>query len=181
MQGRGVIRRRETDSLREPNKGLSEALDALSAYCNHHSFTMSPYAKQGLNAAALRGQKLFHSAETGCASCHSGPFYTDSNPRQSPWKLHDVGTGEDDPTDLMGPKYDTPTLLGVYRTAPYFHDGRAETLEQVLTTHNPGDRHGKTSHLTAEQVADLVEFLKALPFEDPVPQARDAGLIEVTR
>ncbi len=181
MQGRGLIRGKVQESLENPKMGLSPALDALSAYANHHSFSLSPHAKNGLSAAALRGQKLFHSTETGCASCHNGPFYTDSRPDQQPFRLHNVGTGDDDPTELMGPAYDTPTLLGVYRTAPYFHDGRAKTLEEVLTTANPQDRHGKTSQLTAAEVADLVEFLKALPFEDPVPQARQAGLKEIHR
>ena len=67
----------------------------------------------------------------------------------------------------MGPKYDTPTLLGVYRSPPYLHDGRAKTLLDVLTTANRSDRHGKTSHLTKEQLDDLVAFLKSLPYETP--------------
>jgi CxxC motif-containing protein (DUF1111 family) len=53
----------------------------------------------------------------------------------------------------------------VYRTAPYLHDGRAATLLDVLTTHNPEDRHGKTRALSPEQRNDLVEFLKSLPYK----------------
>ena len=53
------------------------------------------------------------------------------------------------PAEKIGPKYDTPTLLGVYRTAPYLHHGKAKTLRDVLTTCNKDDRHGKTSHLQA--------------------------------
>ena len=63
----------------------------------------------------------------------------------------------------MGPKYDTPTLLGVYRAAPFLHHGKAKTLMDVLTTQNKEDKHGKTSHLKKEQLEDLVAFLKALP------------------
>ncbi len=81
----------------------------------------------------------------------------------------------------MGPKYDTPTLLGVYRTAPYLHHGVAKTLTEVLTKYNKDDRHGKTSHLSKQEVADLAEFLKALPYENPVPLARAAGLKKVER
>jgi len=81
----------------------------------------------------------------------------------------------------MGPRYDTPTLLNVYRTAPYLHHGKAQTLIEVLTTYNPQDRHGKTSHLNAGQIADLVEFLKCLPYEDPEPAAKAAGLTKVER
>jgi cytochrome c peroxidase len=81
--------------------------------------------------------------------------------------LHDVGTGGDDPTEKMGQKYDTPTLLGVYRTAPYLHHGKAKTLRDVLTTCNTSDKHGKTTHLKPDEIDDLVAFLKALPFEMP--------------
>ena len=68
----------------------------------------------------------------------------------------------------MGPKYDTPTLLAVYRNGPYLHDGRAKTLRDVLTTANPADKHGKTSHLTPAEIDDLLAFLKSLPYE-PLP------------
>ena len=67
----------------------------------------------------------------------------------------------------MGPKYDTPTLLGVYRTAPYLHHGKAKTLRDVLTTCNKDDKHGKTSHLKANEIDELVAFLKSLPYELP--------------
>jgi cytochrome c peroxidase len=168
------------ESLEQPNKGASRDLDALAAYSNSHKYMLSPHAKKGLSDAALRGKELFFSKDTQCATCHAGPFYTDSTPTR-PYRLHDVGTGSDDPSEKMGPKYDTPTLLGVYRTAPYLHHGKARTLSEVLTTYNRDDRHGKTSHLNDSQIADLVEFLKALPFEDPEPQGEAAGLTKIER
>ena len=58
--------------------------------------------------------------------------------------------------------FDTPTVVEVRRTAPYLHDGRAPSLRSVLTEHNPGDRHGKTSTLTKQELDDLVEFLFSL-------------------
>jgi cytochrome c peroxidase len=67
----------------------------------------------------------------------------------------------------MGTKYDTPTLLSIYRGAPYLHDGSAATLLDVVTTQNKGDLHGKTSHLEKNEIDDLVEFLKSLPYEPP--------------
>jgi YVTN family beta-propeller protein len=161
MRGRGLVDGPINESLGEPNAGLSPELDALAAYTNSHTdFKLSPYAKGGLSEAAKRGKKLFHSEEVGCARCHSGPYLTDQ-------KMHDVGTGADDPTEKLGPDYDTPTLLGIYRSAPYLHHGKAETLEEVLTKYNRADRHGRTSHLSSEQIADLVEYLKALPYEQP--------------
>jgi YVTN family beta-propeller protein len=178
MQGRGLVRGSIHEALNEPNQGLSEALDALAVYTNSHGFPLSPYAKNGLSEPAQRGKALFFSEQVGCAQCHSGPLYSDSQPGQDR-KLHDVGTGGDDPTEKMEPKYDTPTLIGVYRSAPYLHHGKAATLEEVLTTRNPKDQHGRTSQLTPAQIVDLVEFLKALPYEDPLPAAGKAGLIHV--
>lgn len=178
MQGRGLVRGAIHESLDKPNQGLSRDLDALAVYTNSHTFSLSPHSKNGLSEAAQRGKQLFFSDETGCAKCHSGPFFTDSQPGAE-LKLHDVGTGNADASEKMGPKYDTPTLIGVYRTAPYLHHGKAKTLEEVLTTFNPDNKHGNTTQLTSAQVADLVEYLKALPYEDPVPQAKQAGLIEV--
>ena len=177
MQGRGLLQGSLPEAMAEPITGRSAALDALAAYTNSHSFSLSPWARHGLSEAALRGQQLFHSEQTKCASCHKGPLYSDSQPlAREQLILHDVGTGTDDPSELMGPRYDTPTLLGVYRSAPYLHHGRAATLKDVLTTANPGDQHGKTSHLKPAEIDDLVEFLKSLPFEDPEPQATAAGI-----
>jgi YVTN family beta-propeller protein len=175
MQGRGLVdgpikpkKGFEKTELEEHLAGRSKDLDALAVYCNSFEFPLSPHipAPGQLSAAAERGKRLFFSREVGCAECHKGPYYTDSS-LQQPFRLHDVGTGNDDPTEKMGPKYDTPTLLGVYRTPPYLHHGKAKTLRDVVTTCNQQDKHGKTSHLAKEEIDDLVEFLKSLPYETP--------------
>jgi YVTN family beta-propeller protein len=178
MQGRGLVAGSLNPALGSQNKGLSHKLDALAAYTNTHRFTLSPHSKNGLSDAAKRGRILFFSEQSRCATCHSGPLFTDSTPRSKPL-LHDVGTGRDDASEKNGTAYDTPTLLGVYRSAPYLHDGSAATLRDLLTKQNQADQHGKTSQLTPQQVDDLVEFLKALPYEDPEPAARKAGLTKV--
>jgi YVTN family beta-propeller protein len=175
MQGAGFLGGRtkpkpgfEPVELEEKCAGRSKDLDALAVYTNSFDFTLSPHAPAPgkLSAEAERGKRLFFDKAVGCATCHSGPYYTDSS-LQKPFKLHDVGTGGDDPTEKMGPKYDTPTLLGIYRTAPYLHHGKARTLRDVLTTCNKEDKHGKTSHLKAAEIDDLVAFLKSLPYETP--------------
>jgi hypothetical protein len=61
------------------------------------------------------------------------------------------------------------------------HHGKAATLEEVLKKYNPSDKHGTTSQLNSDQVNDLVEFLKALPYEDPEPAAQAAGLTKVEK
>jgi len=100
-----------------------------------------------LSKAGRRGRKIFKSA--GCASCHSGPLYTDL-------QKYDVGIGKDLDKDRQ---FDTPTLVEVWRTAPYLYDGRAATIKEVLTTYNPDDKHGVTSNLTEKEINDLAEFV----------------------
>lgn len=168
MQGIGLLRGPLPDALGERITGRSQSLDALAAFCNSLKPTLSPHAagNNRLSPQAERGKILFEMKETQCASCHPAPYYTDSSIAKKPFPTHDVGTSKGDPTEKLGPGYDTPSLIGVYRSAPYLHDGRAETLRDVLTTHNKEDRHGKTSHLNDGQIQDLIEFLKALPYLD---------------
>jgi cytochrome c peroxidase len=59
-------------------------------------------------------------------------------------------------------QFDTPTLIEVWRTAPYLHDGSAATVRDVLTTHNPNGKHGNTSCLTLSQVDDLIDYILSL-------------------
>ena len=94
----------------------------------------------------------FESDAVGCSHCHPGPLYTSMEP-------HDVGTKHE--LDRKS-TFDTPTCVELWRTGPYLHDGSAVTLEQMLTTMNPDDKHGKTSHLSAADVEALVEYLLSL-------------------
>ncbi|MCI0683612.1 MAG: hypothetical protein L0Y71_16020 [Gemmataceae bacterium] len=175
MGGRGLVKGPirgkkafEKAELEDTTANRSKELDALAIYCNSFEPPLSPHAAGPgkLTPAAERGKAIFLRSDVACATCHSGPFFTDST-LQKPYKVHDVGTGNDDPSEKMGPLYDTPTLLGIYRTAPYLHHGKAKTLLDVLTTQNKGDKHGKTSHLAKADLEDLVEFLKSLPYETP--------------
>lgn len=76
--------------------------------------------------------------------------------------MHDVGTA-DGPGEWFGPLIDTPTLRFLYDSAPYLHDGSAATLHDVLTTENLADEHGVSSHLTDQEIDDLIAFLLAIP------------------
>jgi YVTN family beta-propeller protein len=175
MQGSGFLRGQMKQKvgfhpieLEEKTAGRSKDLDAIAVYCNSLDFPLSPHisAPGKLTPAAARGKEIFFKKEVGCATCHSGPFFTDSK-LEKPFNLHDVGTGRADKSERMGTKYDTPTLLGIYRTAPYLHDGSALSLHDVLTTQNKKDQHGKTSNLSTTDIDDLVIFLKSLPYETP--------------
>ena len=142
--------------LGSPNTGRSADLDALAAFVESLQPKPSPFRRVDgtLTPEALRGQAVFHRAEVGCAECHIPPLFTDL-------LMHDIGTGHG-PGELLGPGFDTPSLRGVWHTAPYLHDGRALTLREVVVTHNPTDQHGQTAHLSDREVYDLVAFLLSL-------------------
>jgi len=103
-----------------------------------------------LSAAGQRGKEVFDLAL--CSACHSGPYLTDG-------KRHMVNTGL---RRESGKAWDTPGLREIWRTAPYLHDGRAATLEDVIGSANPGDKHGRTSSLNSQQREDLIEYLRSL-------------------
>jgi cytochrome c peroxidase len=165
MGGTGLIPgHRPPAKLGPPTAGRSEAADALASYILSLRPRPSPLAVGDAVrlAAVKRGREIFFSERTGCAGCHPPPYYTDSQLTTRPWRVHDVGTG-DGPGEHRGPAFDTPSLLGLYAAVSYLHDGRAKNLAEVFTTHNTKDRHGVTSHLSEDQVDDLVTFLLSLP------------------
>lgn len=137
--------------FRQPDE---EMLTTVPAYLRSLEALPSPHLREDgtLTAAASRGKAIFESDATACLRCHPGPLYTDL-------KLHDVGTvGELD----RASRFDTPTLIELYRTGPYLHDGSAATLREVLVDRNREDKHGHTSQLSRQQIDDLIAYLLSL-------------------
>ncbi len=129
-----------------------EVAVSIDEYLKSLTPVPSPYLAHGkLSEAAKRGQKLFSKA--GCSDCHLPGLYTDLHP-------HDVGTQNQH--DKVTDRFYTPTLIEVWRTAPYLHDGSAATMRDVVTTRNPHDQHGVTSNLSSREIDDLCEFLLSL-------------------
>jgi len=127
-------------------------VDSILAYLGSLKPVPSPHLIRGkLSAAAERGKKVFFQAR--CVDCHDSDLYADQQP-------HDVGTRNalDQPTD----KFYTPTLIEVWRTAPYLHDGSAVTIRDVLTTRNPSGRHGDAAGLSQQDLDDLCEYVLSL-------------------
>lgn len=104
-----------------------------------------------LTELAQQGRALFE-GQARCGGCHPGPYFTDK-------KMHNVGVLS--PNEPDG-RYDTPSLIEAYRTAPYLHDGRALSLKDVLTTQNPDHKHGKTETLTEAEIEAIVAYLREL-------------------
>ena len=129
----------------------------ISADLDAYVRALKPVASPGLvhgklSTAAQRGKQLFENAEIGCSRCHTPPWFTDCKP-------HNVGTGK---FDERSDQFYTPTLIEVWRTAPYLHDGSAATLHDAVIIHNRDGRRGNTAQLSPEQIADLVEYLRSI-------------------
>jgi cytochrome c peroxidase len=143
---------RVKNTVREVHKGkLSEGdAFALAAYLETLDPPRPLPQKVDQLAAAARGEALFF-GKAQCQSCHYGPAFTSDSPRAV----------------VVGPErkpapYDVPSLRGVARTAPYLHDGRAATLEEIFKRHNPQNRHGAAHKLTRSELSDLFVFLRSL-------------------
>ncbi len=116
--------------------GRSAPLDALAAYVGSLGANSVPRSPQrsadgSMTAAAIAGASVF--SALGCANCHAAPRFTDSTVGAG--LLHDVGTLRETSGGRLGGTLngiDTPTLYGLWQTAPYFHDGSAASLDEVF-------------------------------------------------
>ena len=131
----------------------------LDAYTMSLKPLPSPYLVKGsLSKTAKKGAKLFKTA--GCAECHPTSKDGPNNERlYTNLKKYDLGLGAG---NEVGREFDTPTLAEVWRSAPYLYDGRAVTMEDVLTTCNPKDMHGVSKNLKPEEVKALAEYILSL-------------------
>jgi cytochrome c peroxidase len=133
-----------------------------------------------------RGYRLFHDLEerkTGCIHCHGGREFTDGrfhnlgvgfnkfDPGEEPGRFASLPVGEKEGR-LIG-AYKTPTLRGLSRTAPYFHDGSAATLEEAVQFHTDGGQRNEyldpelqKRDLPALEREALILFLRALNGKD---------------
>jgi C-terminal peptidase prc len=105
-----------------------------------------PHRAAGADIATVqRGEAVFE--KQGCGQCHQPPLYTTA-------KSYDVGL-----IDEAGNKhFNPPSLRGISQGGPYFHDGRATTLADVLTRY----RHRLKSDLTPRELTDLLAFLSSV-------------------
>lgn len=140
------------DIRQEPDM-VGPKLAALRAY-QHSLTTPPPPAGSFSMTAATRGQAVFNAS---CASCHVGGSGTDNNSGV----LHaasETGMSEAYALRTTNKKYRTTPLRGLWQHPPYFHDGSAATLADVVTHYNKV----RQLNLTAAQQRDLVEYLKSL-------------------
>ena len=128
-----------------------------------------------MSAQQVRGLNIFlDDAKGNCAVCHSAPNFTDNGFHNVGLSSHgvdnpDMGRFEHVPVGILKGAFKTPTLRNITSTAPYFHDGSATTLMEVVEHYDRGgDVHENLSpnmkalNLSSQEKQDLVAFLRAL-------------------
>ena len=135
----------------------------------------------GFNPPEQRGWQVF-SEKAKCTNCHDGLLLTD-------FQYHNIGIGMDKENPDIGRAkvsqaekdtgaFKTPTLLDISKSAPYFHDGSAATLEEAVDVMLAGGKPNqwldeenlaetKNADLTDQDKADLLAFLRALHVDYP--------------
>jgi hypothetical protein len=143
-----------------------EELEDLVSYLESMPPPLPPAGKDPARAFATtaveRGKAIFFRTKTKkgrpipeegrCVTCHPPPHY-------SHLQRADVGTGG--PRDSTT-SFDVPHLTGIGRKAPFLHDGRARSLEEIWTLPGVEDLHGVVTDLNKTELNDLIEFLRSL-------------------
>ena len=166
--GEGFLRDEQFAATSDPlgsvkSGGKSDELDQLADYVTSlDKVPDSPYRySSGFNIFQHNfGKQIFD--RFACAQCHAGSEYTDG-------ERYDVGTidassGSGINVALNGIGFETPTLKGVWDTAPYFHNGRAGGLDDTLRI----AQHGNSTNLNDTQIGGLIHFLLSLDDGPPI-------------
>lgn len=117
----------------------ADELAALETYVTDWLVPPPRAPSETLRGLSDEGARVFRSEAAGCDVCHSGPTFSDE-------QLWDVGTSD--------APINTPSLLDVFASAPYLHDGSAATLRDAVR------RHAAT--LTPADEQALIAYLRSL-------------------
>lgn len=168
-------------------QGIAEAIAAYERTILSTNSAFDKYMmgdQKAMDEAAARGLALFK-GKARCILCHNGPNLTDNQfhnlgvPQVGPMK-EDLGRYNVTRAEKDKGAFKTPTLRSITETSPYMHDGAFKTLEEVVEFMDQGGGSNlhlsslmQPLHLTTEEKADLVAFLKALtgePLKFSMPQ-----------
>jgi cytochrome c peroxidase len=164
-------------------KALSQFM--RTALSSKSKYDLSQYGQYTLTASEANGLAIFSSEKGDCFHCHTdGPYMTFTDHQfhnnalqevSSVYDFKDKGKGEAFPADTNEyGKFKTPTLRNLAYTAPYFHDGRYATLEQLVNFYSDSLRLSPTVdplmkklnigglHLNSQEKTDLIAFLNTL-------------------
>jgi len=126
-----------------------------------------------LNQQQVAGFKLFVDPKKGnCEVCHSAPNFVDDGFHNIGLKGDDLGRYNQRKVKILKHAFKTPTLRDVELSAPYFHDGSAKTLEDVIEHYDRGgenssglDPNMSPLKLSQQEKSELIAFMSALTTE----------------
>ena len=143
---------------------------------NNSKFDRFLKGLEPLTPSELNGYAIFNSEKGDCFHCHGTSLFMDNLFHNNGLDIEpfiDIGLGK--VTNNVGDygKFKTPTLRNVEFTAPYMHDGRFASLEEVIEHYNSGGKYSSTVdplmkkigvglQLTNKEKEDLIAYLKTL-------------------
>lgn len=164
-----------TKNISKDHVAMAIAQFERSIISDNSKFDQFMRGEVELNAMEAAGFNLFNSEKAECFHCHGQPLFTDDEFHNNGLEevFTDYGLSEHTGKSSDDGKFRTPTLRNIEFTAPYMHDGRYATLEEVVNFYSdsiksshsvdplmPNDNGG--FHLTELEKAQLVAFLKTL-------------------
>jgi cytochrome c peroxidase len=140
--------------------------------------------EEQLTSSELNGYAIFNTEKGDCFHCHSTNMFMDNlfhNNGLDPEPFNDLGRAKVTLNPSDNGKFKTPTLRNVEMSAPYMHDGRFATLEEVVEHYNSGGKYSTTIdplmkklgvglQLTNQEKMDLVAYLKTLTDNEFITQ-----------
>jgi cytochrome c peroxidase len=186
---------------------MDNVVKAIAAFERRLTANNAPFDRYvrgdlgALTPEQIRGFNLFRSGRTRCFECHGLPTFANRDFKivgVPPGNPNDPDLGRFDVTKGEGNKFafKVPTLRNVVLNAPYMHNGRFKTLEEVIDFYAGGGGPGlgfkdakvddkiHSYTITAEEKKDLIAFMFALTDESNLPQFPDrvpSGLAVVPR
>lgn len=161
-------------------KALAQFMGMLVSSNSRYDKHVRGESGGGFSAQEDQGLVIF---KAQCASCHKEPLFSDFSYRNNgltPSAFNDSGRAHItlDPSDLY--KFKVPSLRNLKYTAPYMHDGRFSTLDQVLDHYASGIQHSATLdpallngiQLSPSERSALLAFLSTLNDENFVKDER---------
>ncbi|MBX3483224.1 cytochrome-c peroxidase [Phenylobacterium sp.] len=147
--------------------GMATVAKALAAFQRTMLAFDTPYDRSragdwsGMDAAAQYGWALFNSERLKCATCHSGPAFSDSAYHALAGQAAADDTGLAEISGRAGDlaRFRTPGLRNVAVSGPYLHDGAADTLAAAIRRHFAATDPNAP---TAAEITDLSAFLRSL-------------------
>jgi cytochrome c peroxidase len=154
-------------AIAQYERTLISANSKLDRYLNN---------EEQLSVSELNGYAIFNTEKGDCFHCHASQLFMDNLYHNNGLDLEpflDLGRAKVTSNALDNGKFKTPTLRNIEMTAPYMHDGRFATLEEVVEHYDSGGKYSTTIdplmkklgiglQLTNQEKQDLIAFLKTL-------------------